>query len=363
MWLQGLCLVAVSSVISLFFEFLTLCLTQWDTVETFFFELIWINKKVSPARNGHGSYFLSQDNVSPETEAVVLCTCTDTKCLPALPQSPQNLYGAGDNSCRLLLCSIMCWRQAACGTALQPTQPRSVQTWKQKLPSRSSEKHQAPVLPIKETQFILSWSLVIVKQRSLAVWLVFSCCREQNNIIDVHAKVVNDGLEDGGISALRQALQMISHLAPAENNSPAHYVLGQISSIFWGVGFTFPFFFFIFVPVSPAVGDRWWMSQHIGPRRPRNNRKWFHFNFRCVPVFVFCQTCSELSTDELVLPLWTGRFCSCLIFISSLIFLVEHLLIFFFLQDSIEKEKEESHQRRYILQLHFIMCAIPKKLN
>lgn len=63
-----------------------------------FFELIWINKKVSPAWNGHRSYFLSQENVSPESEAVVLCTCTDAKWLPALPQSPQNLYGAGDNS-------------------------------------------------------------------------------------------------------------------------------------------------------------------------------------------------------------------------------------------------------------------------
>lgn len=154
----------------------------------------------------------------------------------------------------------MCWRQAAYGTALQPTQPRSVQTWKQRLPSRSSEKHQLPVLPIKETQFILSWSLVIVKQRSLAVWLVFSWCREQNNIIDVHTKVVNDGLEDGGISGLRQALQMISHLAPAENDSPAHYVMGQISSIFWGVGSpsNFPFF-----PFCPRLSSGWWQMMDV----------------------------------------------------------------------------------------------------
>lgn len=116
---------------------------------------------------------------------------------------------------------------------------------------------------------------------------------------------------------------------------------------FGGWGYPPIFLFFIFVPVSPAVGDRWWMSQHIGPRRPRNNRKWFHFNFRCVPVFVFCQTCSEVSTDELVLPLWTGRFCSsskpdCLIFISSLIFLVEHLLIFFFYRIQQKKKKKKA---------------------
>lgn len=71
-----------------------------------------------------------------------------------------------------------------------------------------------------------------------------------NNIIDVHTKVINDGLEDGGISGLRQVLQMISHLAPAENNSPAHHVMGLISSIFWGLGVHISFFFFSFLSAS-----------------------------------------------------------------------------------------------------------------
>lgn len=148
MWLQGLCLVAVSSIISLFFWIPCAMLDTIGYSGNIIFELIWINITASPACNGHRSYFLSQDNVSPETEAVVFCMCTDTKWLPALPQPPQNLYSAGDNSCRLRFCSIMCWRQAAYGTELQPTQPRSVQTWKQKSPSRSSEKRRAPVLPI-----------------------------------------------------------------------------------------------------------------------------------------------------------------------------------------------------------------------